>query len=116
MEQTKSEQSKQRVVAVKPLQTNLARTQQIMLGFPIWWGTLPQALRAFLALQDWRGKKVYPFCTHEGSGFGRSLDDLHQILPQSSLATGLAVRGSRAFKADRAIENWLNLLEMERSK
>lgn len=39
-------------------------------------GTMPMAVFTFLEQFDWSGKKIYPFVTHEGSGFGRSENDL----------------------------------------
>ncbi|WP_080945517.1 flavodoxin [Pediococcus damnosus] len=79
----------------------------IYLGYPIWWGALPMLIQTFLQQVDLRGKSVYPFCTHEGSGFGRSFQELQELLPESDVQKGLAVRGSRVTCAQCAVNNWL---------
>lgn len=44
----------------------------IYIGFPNYWGTMPMAVFTFLEQFDWMGKNIYPFVTHEGSVFGKS--------------------------------------------
>ena len=67
----------------------------LLLGFPMWWGTMPMPVFTFLERHqaDLVGKDVYPFCTHEGSGFGHSLSDLKRLLPQSHIKEGFEVYG-----------------------
>ncbi|MBO0461107.1 flavodoxin [Enterococcus sp. DIV1298c] len=77
------------------------------LGYPNWLGTLPKPIVSFLQETDLANKLIYPFCTHEGSGFGRSLLDLKILAPASTIKTGLPIRGSRVLRSDKAIENWL---------
>jgi flavodoxin len=55
----------------------------IYIGYPIWWGTMPQIILTFLEKYDLSGKTIIPFCTHEGSGFGRSVSDLRKACPNS---------------------------------
>ena len=83
----------------------------IFLGYPIWWGSMPRIVSHFLATADFSGKTIYPFCTHEGSGFGDSLTELRQLCPTAQIQLGLAVRGSRVAKADQAIANWLKQVQ-----
>lgn len=65
-------------------------------------------LASFLKDHRLEGKSIFPFCTHEGSGFGNSLEDFKKTCPEATVYPGLAVRGSRVAKADIAIRNWLN--------
>ncbi len=48
----------------------------IFLGYPNWWGTMPMPVFTFLEDYDLAGKTIAPFCTHEGSGMGRSVADI----------------------------------------
>jgi len=48
-----------------------------------------------------------PFCTHEGSGLGRSAADISRICPNSIVAKGIAIRGSAVRNAKSDIEEWL---------
>lgn len=50
---------------------------------------------------------IYPFCTHEGSAFGSSLEELSPVCSGAEIKTGLAIRGSKSERADTAIKNWL---------
>lgn len=92
---------------LKELSLAFLQEKEIFLGFPNWWGTYPMVIASFLAKYPLAGKTIYPFCTHEGSAFGNSLADLAAACPDSVIKKGLAVRGSRASKADEAVKNWL---------
>ena len=52
----------------------------IFLGYPCWWGDMPMAVFTFLEAHDFSGKTVIPFCTHEGSGMGRTEGSLRRTL------------------------------------
>ncbi|WP_225358941.1 flavodoxin [Loigolactobacillus coryniformis] len=113
LQRTKAELAQAAAVQLAPLTVDLTAQTQLLLGFPIWWRTLPQVVVTFLQQVDLAGKQLYPFCTHEGSGFGRSLDALQKLAPQAQLLPGLAVRGSNAYKADQALTNWLQSLQLK---
>ena len=67
----------------------------VFLGYPCWWGTLPMPVFTFLEKYDFSGKRVIPFVTHGGSGFGRSLGDLRKTIPNANIeGKGLALRGT----------------------
>ena len=79
----------------------------IYLGYPNWWGTMPMCLWTFLESYDLKGKKIYPFCTHEGSGLGNSINDLKKICSQSIIKKGLALKGSQVNQSDQKLKEWL---------
>ena len=66
----------------------------VYLGYPNYWGTMPMPVFTFLEHFDFSGKVIRPFCTHEGSGMGRSEADIRRICPDAVVKKGLAVRGS----------------------
>ena len=84
----------------------------IFLGFPNWWGTLPQPVFTFLEEYDFSGKTIIPFCTHEGSGFGRSIGDLESLVPDATLLEGFTVRGSSASNAGDDVAQWILELKL----
>lgn len=90
---------------------NIAQYDVIFLGYPNWWGTMPMAVRSFLDRHDLSGKTILPFCTHEGSGMGRSVRDLKNALPKSIIKPGLPIKGTRVHRRDSDIatevETWL---------
>jgi flavodoxin len=86
---------------------NIKDYDVVFIGYPNWWGTMPMALFTFLETYDLSGKTVIPFCTHGGSRFGRSLDDLQKSAPRSTISEGLTVRGVDAKNAQSDISAWL---------
>ncbi|MZQ96271.1 MAG: flavodoxin [Acidaminobacter sp.] len=79
----------------------------IILGYPNWWGTMPMAVYTFLEAYDFSGKKILPFCTHEGSGLGRSEKEIEKLCPDAAVLKGLAIHGTGVVGAGQALEKWL---------
>lgn len=52
----------------------------VFLGFPIWWGREPSVVDTFLDAYDFKGKRIVPFCTSGGSGFGDTAKRLREIV------------------------------------
>ena len=88
----------------------------VYFGYPIWWGDLPMCFYTFIEAHDWNGKKIIPFCTHEGSGLAGTERKLKSALKGAEVMKGLAVRGSTAQNdkagAEKAIDSWLKSLGM----
>lgn len=79
----------------------------IYLGYPNYWGTMPMAVFTFLERLDFTGKIIYPFCTHEGSGMGRSEADIRRLCPGAEIKPGLAIQGARVRQAEETVHTWL---------
>lgn len=79
----------------------------IYLGYPNYWGTMPMCVFTFLEHFDFSGKTIKPFCTHEGSGMGRSEADIRRLCPQTRIEKGLAIHGADVSRAGKALENWI---------
>ncbi len=79
----------------------------IYLGFPNYWSTMPMAMFTFLEHCSMKGKTIKPFCTHEGSGMGCSVDDIRRLCPDSAVKEGLAIRGSNVRESRKEIEKWI---------
>lgn len=82
----------------------------VFLGYPNWCSTMPMAVWNFLESYDFSGKTIIPFCTHEGSGLGRSLEDIHKLCPDAKLGKGVALLGTTIQDAEDDIRRWLNSL------
>lgn len=89
---------------------NMDSYNVIFLGYPNWWGTMPMPVFTFLEEYDFFGKTIVPFCTHEGSGLGRSEKDIVKLCPKAKLLKGLAIQGSRVSAAKKDVTDWLNEL------
>ncbi|MDY6399539.1 MAG: flavodoxin [Synergistales bacterium] len=86
----------------------------IFFGYPIWWGDIPMCMYTFVEGHDWNGKKIIPFCTHEGSGAGRTESTLKRLMKGASVTKPLSMYGStaqnRRIDAEKEISIWLNAL------
>ena len=83
----------------------------VFIGYPIWWGEIPNIVYTFMEAYDFTGKTVIPFNTHEGSGQAHSQRDIEELLTSATVLKGLAVRGSKtqndAAGIDTDVSNWL---------
>lgn len=101
------EKKESKRVAYHDLDIDRSEVDALFLGYPNWWGSYPRIIATFLEDFNTDGLDIYPFCTHEGSAFGSSLDELKKQCPKAKIHCGLPVRGSRVERSDIAIENWL---------
>jgi flavodoxin len=92
----------------------LASYDMIFLGYPNWYGTMPMPVFTFLEEYDFSGKTIAPFCTHEGSGMGRSVEDIRKMCPQSAVTDGLAIRGGDVKNAQNGVSGWLRELGLKK--
>ncbi len=88
----------------------------IFLGYPNWWGTMPMAVFSFLESYDLSRKTIAPYCTHEGSGMGKSESDIKRTCPKAKVLSGLAIQGGRADGADKDVADWLRGLDLLKNK
>ena len=83
----------------------------IFIGYPIWWGEIPNIVYTFMENHGFTGKTVIPFNTHEGSGQSHSQRDIEGLLTSATVLKGLAVRGSKAQNdpdgTGADVANWL---------
>ena len=89
---------------------NMPDYSVVYLGYPNWWGTMPMAVFTFLEAHDFRGKTIVPFCTHEGSGMGRSERDIKTVCAGADVLKGLAIQGGSVQQAHDRIAQWLRNL------
>ena len=90
---------------------DISEYDTIFFGYPVWWGDIPMCMYTFIEAHDWAGKKVYPFCTHEGSAAGRTESTLKRTMKGATIAKPLAVRGATAQSGgagvERTVDGWL---------
>ena len=90
---------------------NWEQYDTVFIGYPIWWGEIPNIVYTFMEASDFTGKTVSPFNTHEGSGQARSQRDIEEKLINATVLKGLAIRGSKAQNdaegTSTDVANWL---------
>ena len=91
---------------IKGYAEGLDSCDTIFVGYAIWCGTMPMCLFTFLEHYDLTGKTIVPFCTHEGSGFGNSLEDLKRVCHGAVIGTALEVKGCKVEENAERIAAW----------
>ena len=89
------------------LPENFDQYDEIYLGYPNYCGTMPMAVYTFLESLDFSGKKIHPFCTHEGSGLSGTESDIKNCAPTSIVEKGIAIHGSHVDSAKATLEEWI---------
>ncbi len=92
---------------VLDLPADLDAYDEIYLGYPNYWGTMPMAVYTFLENYDFSGKTIHPFCTHEGSGLSDTVSDIRKAAPGAVVTKGLAVYGSSVDSAEKTMKKWV---------
>ena len=86
---------------------NLDRYDEIYLGYPNYWGTMPMAVYTFLESFNFTGKKIHPFCTHEGSGLSSTERDIKKAAQGADVSKGLSIYGSSVDGAKSIVKGWV---------
>ena len=87
---------------------DLAQYDTVFIGAPVWWGDWPMILYTVFENNDFSGKKLIPFSTHEGSGLSGFDRKLASACPDSEILNGLAVRGNDAQNRQESVRNAVN--------
>lgn len=82
---------------MKPVKT-------MVLGYPIWHGTMPMAVFSFLEKVGCDNITIIPFNTHGSSGVARSVDDIRKVCPKAVVIDGTPIKGTLAATADKEAE------------
>ena len=81
----------------------------VFIGYPIWWGIAAWPMSSFVAVNDFTGKTVIPFCTSVSSGIGQSGELLAELVDAGTWLDGQRFsRGS----SEADIASWVNGLNL----
>ena len=64
---------------------NLDDYDVIFVGYPNWWGDMPQALYSFFDEYDFSGKTIVPFNSHNGSRFSNTISTIAELEPDATV-------------------------------
>lgn len=105
--QAKEEQNEE----VRPeLATHIENVEQydiFFLGYPNWWGDMPQPLYTFLEEYDFSGKTIIPFNSHGGSGFSNTIEEIKKLQPNATVKDdGLSISRNDVADSEQEITDW----------
>lgn len=89
---------------------SLAAYDTVYLGFPVWWGRIPQIVKTLADRGDLAGKTIAPFCTSGSSSIAASVSDLRSLCPDATVLDGLTVTEAELSTMDASAEAWLAAL------
>ena len=71
--------------ALKTAAADFSSYDLVFIGFPVWYGTLPDFLQEYVRGAGIAGKRVIPFATAGANGKEGSLKTLKKLLPDSEI-------------------------------
>ena len=106
--QEKEENVRPEIVGELP---DLSKYDVVFLGYPIWWSDMPMPVYTFLDGENFAGKIILPFCTHEGSGLSDTQRSIADVT-KADVREGFALQGHIAQKspeeARTALYEWMS--------
>lgn len=68
--------------------------EQVLIGFPIWYGCAPNVVNTFCAQYDWTGKKILAFATSGGSPIGKTAEKLRPYVQGAASLEAVLVKNA----------------------
>ncbi len=96
--------------AVRAIPESIGQYDTLVIGYPLWCGTMPMCLYTVLEQLDLTGKRVLALCTHEGSGYAGSIKALQMLCPGAQVEEGLCIQGSKIRSSEDIIRAWAESL------
>lgn len=92
---------------------NLEQYDTILLGYPNWWGDMPQPLFTFLEEYDFSGKTIIPFNSHGGSGFSNTIEEIKELQPDANISDeGLSISRDKVADSVQDVTDWAKSLDL----
>jgi len=89
---------------------NMEDYNTIFVGYPIWHGDVPMAIRTFLEEYDFSGKTVVPFCTSASSLPDTSFGHIEESAAEANVLTGFWSGSAGLQNLDQTVPEWLDTL------
>ncbi|SHO45324.1 flavodoxin [Anaerocolumna xylanovorans] len=87
---------------------NLDDYDVIFIGYPTWWYDMPMVMYSFFEENDFSGKTIIPFNSHNGSRFSGTIETIQELEPNATVITdGFTVNERDVSDAAPDIEDWL---------
>ncbi len=112
LEQARRELSDDARPALANQVENMEQYDVIILGFPIWHGNTPMAVRSFLEEYDLEGKTLAPFATSGSSGISGAVAAIRTLCPGAQVTDGLSLTSANLSQAASLTATWLADLEL----
>lgn len=87
---------------------DLSEYSAIILGTPVWWGTLTPAVKSFIYSKKWKGVKVFPFAVYDDKP-GRIVSEFRNALKGATVEKTLCVKfdDRTQLTSDDVVNEWI---------
>lgn len=107
VDQAADEQSENARPALSTHIENLEKYDTIFVGYPNWWGDMPQPMYSFFEEYDFSGKTIIPFNSHGGSGFSGTISTITDMQPDAVvIEEGLTISRNDVSDSDQEVMEW----------
>lgn len=90
---------------------NLDDYDTIFIGYPNWWGDMPQPLYTFFDEYDFSGKTIIPFNSHNGSRFSNTISTIEELEPDADvIEDGFTINENDVPNAAEDVADWVDSL------
>lgn len=107
VDQAADEQSENARPALSTHIENLENYDTIFVGYPNWWGDMPQPMYSFFEEYDFAGKTIIPFNSHGGSGFSDTISTIEDMQPDAAVVEdGLTISRNDVAVSNQEVMEW----------
>lgn len=107
VDQAADEQSANARPALSSKIENLEQYETIFVGYPNWWGDMPQPMYTFFEEYDFSGKTIIPFNSHGGSGFSGTVQTIAKLQPNAAVSEdGLTISRNAVSDSGQKVMDW----------
>ncbi len=107
VDQAADEQSANARPALSSKIENLEQYETIFVGYPNWWGDMPQPMYTFFEEYDFSGKTIIPFNSHVGSGFSGTVQTIAKLQPNAAVSEdGLTISRNAVSDSGQKVMDW----------
>lgn len=111
IEYAAEEQEEDKRPALTSQVENFDSYNTVFVGFPNWWGDMPQVLYSFFDEYDFSGKTIVPFNVHNGSRFSGTIETIQELEPDAFVITdGFTISERDVPDAKPEVNEWLERL------
>ena len=111
IEYAAEEQEEDKRPALTSQVENFDSYNTVFVGFPNWWGDMPQVLYSFFDEYDFSGKTIVPFNVHNGSRFSGTIETIQELEPDALVITdGFTISERDISDAKPEVNEWLERL------
>ena len=103
----KKEMDEKKKPPIHPVDVDIEEYDTVLLGTPVWWGTMATPLYTWLSDQDLAGKTLGIFSTHGGGGLGNVEKDIQALFPEAVFLETFVVKDGGGESLEKDLREWI---------